>query len=84
MSCTYLWWKGSPVATVNNRELVDKLIRQDGFYDPPGTMFPDPRCVKIVEYTNMGGNRAWGLVYENDPYFKYDDQPEANVLWESR
>lgn len=70
------------MATVNSRDLVDRLIRDDGWYDAPGTPGGDPRCVKIVEYMNMAGKRAWGLVYEFDPYFKYDHQREATTIFE--
>lgn len=62
------------MATVNSKAIVDKLIASSG-YDPSWEESdlnpPDPRVVKIVEYTTPEGSPAWGLVYERDDPDRY-------------
>jgi hypothetical protein len=47
------------MATVG-RDLADRLVKQDGYYDD------DPRVMRIVEYTNMGGKLAYGIEYAHE------------------
>jgi hypothetical protein len=52
--------------TVDSKELVDEIIAGDGYFED------DPRCVKIVQYTNSYGPRpSYGLIYDGDDLFKY-------------
>lgn len=46
------------MATVS-KDLADKIKSADGYY------MDDPRVVRIVEYTDMGGKQAYGLEYEH-------------------
>lgn len=58
------------MATINSREIVDKIIANDG-YDPDDPN--DPRVIKIVQYNNQfNGALAYGLVYEIDPINGYN------------
>lgn len=41
-----------------SKDLADKIKDNGGYYSD------DPRVVRIVEYTNMGGKQAFGLEYE--------------------
>lgn len=43
-----------------SKDLADKIKSADGYY------MDDPRVVRIVEYTDMGGKQAFGLEYERD------------------
>lgn len=45
------------MATVG-KVTADKIKANDGYYDD------DPRVVRIVEYTDMGGKLAYGIEYE--------------------
>lgn len=40
-------------------ELAHKIAKADGYY------MDDPRVVRIVEYTDIGGKLAYGLEYEH-------------------
>lgn len=46
------------MATVG-RNLAEQIAKADGYY------MDDPRVVRIVEYTDMGGKLAYGLEYEH-------------------
>lgn len=46
------------MATVG-KAIADKIVAGKGYYDDD-----DPRCVRIVEYTDMGDQQAYGLEYE--------------------
>lgn len=46
------------MATVS-KSLADQLVAQDGYYSD------DPRVMRIVEYTDMGGKQAYGIEYEH-------------------
>ena len=49
------------MATIDDRAVVDKIIAANGrLYDD------GPAVSKIVEYTNAWGNKAYGLVFENE------------------
>ena len=55
------------MATIDSREVVDKIIKGKGFY--PG----DPhRVVRIVRYNNQfNGAIAFGLIYEGEDPLRY-------------
>lgn len=44
------------MATIGKR-IADQIKDNDGYYDT------DPRVVRIVEYTDMGGKQAYGIEY---------------------
>ena len=44
------------MATVS-KATADRLVEQDGWYAG------DPRVMRIVEYTDMGGKLAYGIEY---------------------
>lgn len=46
------------MATIH-KELADKIVANDGYY------LDDPRVVRVVEYTDMGGKQAYGIEYEH-------------------
>ena len=68
------------MATIDDFAMVQKLIKNNGHY------FDDPQLVKIVEYTNGFGHKAWGLVYPGEDADRYN-QPteyvrEPKTIWE--
>jgi hypothetical protein len=44
------------MATVS-KDLADRIRDNDGYYAD------DPRVIRIIEYTDMGGKQAYGLEY---------------------
>jgi hypothetical protein len=55
------------MATVDSREIVDAIIKGNGFY--PGD---DDRVVRIVQYNNMfNGGIAYGLIYQGEDLNRY-------------
>jgi hypothetical protein len=67
------------MATINSREIVDEIIKGDGYY--PG----DTRVVKIVAYQNQWGGLSYGLIYEGDDPMRYHNAPACHnplTLWE--
>lgn len=46
------------MATVS-KNIADQIANGDGYYSD------DPRVLRIVEYTDMGGKQAYGLEYEH-------------------
>jgi len=58
------------MATIDSKEMIDEIIAANGkLYDDE-----DP-VVKIVEYTNMGGVRTWGVVFEGENLDRYHASP---------
>lgn len=54
------------MATVD-RSFAENLKSHDGFYNGEDEYAPDnPRAVRIVEYTDMGGKLAYGVTFESD------------------
>jgi hypothetical protein len=51
------------MATITNREDVDKLIDNAGVYPGDEDSFTGP-VVRIVEYKNQAGETIFGVVYE--------------------
>jgi len=43
--------------TINSREIIDTLIKNDGHYED------DPPASVIVEYTNAWGGKSFGITY---------------------
>jgi hypothetical protein len=57
------------MATVNNKEIVDQIIANDGFYDDE-----DPRVIRIVQYENQwNGAPAYGLIYVGENPMRYHE-----------
>ena len=55
------------MATIDNKEVVDRLIANDGWYDTHDKGAPDnPRAQKIVRYVNAWGRDTWGVVFAGD------------------
>lgn len=73
------------MATVS-KETADTIIRGNGMY--PGD---DILVVRVVRYTNIGGQEAYGIVYENEARIshnnlhRYDNETEyihdPVVIW---
>lgn len=76
------------MATFDSKRFVDQLIAGNGRIDPEEA--PDnPWAVKIVEYTNMAGRQAWGVVFANEApetWGRYEVETEyvgaPRVIWE--
>ena len=70
-----------PMATVNSREVVDQIIKGDGYY--PGNR---TRVIKIVQYNNQyNGGLAYGLIYQGEDPTRYDNAPACHnpqTLWQ--
>jgi hypothetical protein len=73
------------MATINNKDFIDKIIAGNGRIDPEDA--PDnPWVVKIVEYTNQWVGLTWAVVFENERYQdRYDKETEyisnPKVIW---
>lgn len=70
------------MATVDSKELIDKIIANDGYFED------DPRVFMIVEYINAYGNKTWGVTWSNEPEsrrFRYRIETEyvrePRVIW---
>lgn len=48
------------MSTINNKDLVDKIIKADGYFGD------DPRVAMIVEYTTKWNGAAWGITWTNE------------------
>lgn len=84
------------MATFDDRATVERLVRNNGHYDQPGTPTDyDPPVLRITEYTNAWGKRAWGVVYPGDeldryresdfvrePTIIFEHAPHQNCNWE--
>ena len=68
------------MATVD-KSLADKLVERDGWYGGG-----DPRVMRIVEYTNMAGNQAYGIEYEHEigRYAESEFVINPKVYWEPK
>ena len=69
------------MATVNSKELVDEIIAGNGFYED------DPQVVKVVQYTNLVGGTAFGLMWKGDDLGKYAASAYINnpkTIWEAK
>jgi hypothetical protein len=65
-----------------SKGIADKIIAGDGYY--PGD---DIRVIKIVEYTDMGGKLAYGLIYEGNHPDMYAASPyirNPKTIWEAQ
>jgi hypothetical protein len=76
------------MATFSSREIIDKMIAGDGWLPETGdrTAPNNPPAIRIVEYTDLGDKRTWGVVFagDRDPY-RYE-RPTAwvrdpQVIW---
>lgn len=69
------------MATINNRELVDGIIKNNGYYED------DLRVVKVVQYENsFNGALAYGLIYEREDLDRYHESQFIRnpiTLWEA-
>lgn len=66
------------MATVD-KITADLLKKLDGRYDD------DPRVMRIVEYTNMAGNQAYGIEYAHElgRYQESEFVRNPKVYWEA-
>ena len=51
-----------------DKNFADRLIAGKGWLngDSDNSMGDNPRCIRIVEYTNAWGGQAFGAVFETD------------------
>lgn len=75
------------MATMDSREFVDRLIAGNGRLPEDQEDAPDNApAIRIVEYTNQGGRRVYGVAFEGDfnPY-RYETETEflrdPCVIW---
>ena len=67
------------MATVE-KHIADQIKANDGYYAD------DPRVMRIVEYTDMGGKQAYGIEYEHQ-FGKYAESQfvrNPKVYWEAK
>ena len=74
------------MATIDSKTFVDNIIAHNGFYngDDEDTL-DNPRCVKVVEFINMGNRIAWGLIFKGDNLDKYrasEFVKNPKTIWE--
>lgn len=70
------------MATINDKNLIDKLIANDGYFED------DERAAQIVEYTNKWGQVTWGITWRtNADIHKYEYETEyvrnPKVIWKA-
>jgi hypothetical protein len=69
-------------------EQAQKLIKHNGHYPGTGPLnsWDNPRAIKIVSYTDVGGKRACGIIFEGEPADKYDYPTEfirdPQIIWQ--
>ena len=70
------------MATIDSKDLIDKIISNDGFYEN------DARVAQIVEYTNAYGKQTYGVTWQNETYMRqlrYEEISEfvknPKVIW---
>lgn len=73
------------MATIDSKTLIDTIIANDGYYED------DPRVAMIVEYTNVYGNTAWGVVWSNEPIDRQERYLEETafvqnprIIWKAK
>lgn len=66
------------MATVE-KSTADSLKASDGYYSD------DPRVMRIIEYTNMAGNLAYGIEYGHEigRYSESEFIRNPRVYWEA-
>jgi hypothetical protein len=66
------------MATVG-KSIADQLVKGDGYYAN------DPRVMRIVEYTDMGGKLAYGIEYAHQLGLYCESQFVRNprTYWEA-
>jgi hypothetical protein len=69
-------YPGGRMGTVS-KELADRLVSLNGRY--PG----DPPVLRIVEYTNMAGQLAYGIEYRGE-VGKYTSEPDNPYIGNPR
>lgn len=60
------------MATIDNKQIIDDLIRDNGFY------LDDPRVYQIVEYTNTYGKITWSVTWSNESSERRNRYMEAS------
>lgn len=64
------------MATIHGQEVIDQLIARNGVY-PGDENSPTGPVVRIVRYTNQGGQVVHGVVYESEArmglLFRYEE-----------
>lgn len=80
------------MATIDDKTFIDKIIAANGdpllylsaedVADIKAGGPPEPGVVKIVEYRNMAGRKAWGVMFEGERDLnRYDELPDAKVIF---
>lgn len=75
------------MATFNDKAVVDRIIKNDGWYYQGDRRSPDnPRAVRVVEYTNAWGGQCYGVVFEGEgDIYRYEQATEyvrsPKLLW---
>lgn len=69
-----------------NREIAERMIANDGWYDPNDKEAPDnPRAWAVFRYENLQhGGIDWAVAYHPGQYVSYLASPavgEIEVLW---
>lgn len=74
------------MATIDDSNFIDNIIKNNGFYNGDDEKAPDnPRCVKIVQYTNSFGKITHGVMFQGDDLDKYRASEfvrNPSVKWE--
>ena len=62
------------------KETADQLVASNGYYSD------DPRVARIVEYTNMAGQLAYGIEYPHQlgKYAESEFVRNPRVYWEAK
>jgi DNA primase large subunit len=57
-----------------DKSIADNLVRHNGLYDGEPEAPDNPRCYKIVKYTNAWGGESYGCMFEgHEPANAYDE-----------
>lgn len=79
------------MATFDDKATIDRLIANDGWLPENGSRdAPDnPPAVRITEYINAFGNKAWGVAMRGERNIdRYQTTSEfvndPRIIWEKR
>lgn len=71
---------GSKLMATVSKDIAEKIIAADGYY------LDDPRVMRVIEYTDMGGKLAYALEYPGEVGKYYDTEfvRKPRVIWAAK
>lgn len=77
------------MATINSKQIIDELIRNNGFLDAHPEEAPDnPAAISIVRYVNHWGSETYGVTFRGEDPARYlHETPfvrDPQLIWERK